>query len=78
MRRVSSLLSTRTGRWCSVNSSSIGFGFKYKATDNIQLGAGYFQTNYEDYDRVSSTSPRISDSFTRTNRVLGINCELNF
>ena len=61
-----------------VNSSSIGFGFKYKATDNIQLGAGYFQTNYEDYDRVSSTSPRISDSFTRTNRVLGINCELNF
>ena len=61
-----------------VNSSSIGFGFKYKATDNIKLGAGYFQTNYEDYDRVTSTTPLVSDSFTRTNRVLGVNCELNF
>ena len=61
-----------------VNSSSIGFGFKYRANEHIQLGAGYFQTNYEDYDRVSSASPRISDSFTRTNRVLGVNCELNF
>ena len=61
-----------------VNSSSIGFGFKYRANEHIQLGAGYFQTNYEDYDRVTSATPRISDSFTRTNRVLGINCELNF
>ena len=61
-----------------VNSSSIGFGFKYRANEHVQLGAGYFQTNYEDYDRVSSTTPRISDSFTRTNRVLGVNCELSF
>ena len=61
-----------------VNSSSIGFGCKYRVSENVQIGAGYFQTNYEDYDRVTSVSPRISDSFTRTNRVLGINCELNF
>jgi long-subunit fatty acid transport protein len=61
-----------------VNSSSIGFGFKYRAGEHVQLGAAYFQTNYEDYNRVTSATPRISDSFTRTNRVLGINCELNF
>ena len=61
-----------------VNSSSIGFGFKYRVNEHVQLGAGYFQTNYEDYDRVTSVSPRISDSFTRTNRDFGINCELNF
>jgi len=61
-----------------VNSSSIGFGFKYRANDHIQLGAAYFQTNYDDYERVTSTTPRISDSFTRTNRVLGLSCELNF
>ena len=61
-----------------VNSSSIGFGCKYRVSENVQIGAGYFQTNYEDYDRITSVSPRISDSFTRTNRVLGINCELNF
>jgi long-subunit fatty acid transport protein len=61
-----------------VNSSSIGFGFKYRANEHIQLGAAYFQTNYDDYERVTSTTPRISDSFTRTNRVLGLSCELNF
>ena len=59
-----------------VNSSSIGFGFNYKASDIITLKAGYFQTNYETYDRVTSKEPLISDSFTRTNRVLGIGCEV--
>ena len=60
-----------------VNSSSVGFGFNYKATDKVTLKAAYFQTNYEDYDRVTSREPLISDSFTRTNRVLGIGCEVN-
>ena len=60
-----------------VNSHSIGFGFNYKATDQITLKAGYFQTNYEHYDRVTSKEPLVSDSFTRTNRVLGIGCEVN-
>jgi len=60
-----------------VNSYSFGFGFNYKATDHITLKAAYFQTNYEDYDRVTSREPLISDSFTRTNRVLGIGCEVN-
>ena len=59
-----------------VNSYSLGFGFNYKASDAITLKAGYFQTNYENYDRVTSTEPLISDSFTRTNRVLGIGCEV--
>ena len=61
-----------------VNSSSIGFGFNYKASDQITLKAGYFQTNYEDYDRKDYPTVGVSDSFTRTNRVLGIGCELNF
>ena len=61
-----------------VNSYSLGFGFNYKASDVVTLKAAYFQTNYENYDRVTSTQPLISDTFTRTNRVLGIGCELNF
>ena len=61
-----------------VNSSSIGFGFNYKASDQIVLKAGYFQTNYEDYDRNDYPTAGVSDSFTRTNRVLGIGCEVNF
>ena len=59
-----------------VNSSSVGFGFNYKASDKVTLKAAYFQTNYEDYDRVASRDPLISDSFTRSNRVLGLGVEL--
>ena len=60
-----------------VNSTSLGFGFNYKVSDKVKLSAGYFQTNYEHYDRVTSEQPRISDSFTRSSRVLGIGCELS-
>ena len=61
-----------------VNSSSVGFGFNYKISDHVTLKAAYFQTNYENYDRVTSKEPLVSDSFTRTNRVLGIGCDLTF
>lgn len=61
-----------------VNSYSLGFGFNYKASDHVTLKAAYFQTNYGHYNRVTSTEPLVSDSFTRTNRVLGVGCELNF
>ena len=61
-----------------VNSSSVGFGFNYKASDHVTLKAAYFQTNYENYDRITSKEPLVSDSFTRTNRVLGIGCDLTF
>ena len=61
-----------------VNSSSVGIGFNYKVSDVVTLKAAYFQTNYEDYDRVTSKEPLVSDSFTRTNRVLGIGCDLTF
>jgi len=57
-----------------VNSYSVGFGFNYKASDKVALKAGYFQTIYDTYDR--QTSATVSDSFTRTNRVLGVGCEV--
>ena len=55
-----------------VNSYSIGFGGNYKATDRLTLKAGYFQTEYGTYERTIPTK----DSFTRTNRVLGVGCEV--
>ena len=61
-----------------VNSYSFGFGVGYKVSDKVTINAAYFQTNYEDYDRVTSEQPRISDSFTRTNRVLGLGCQVDF
>ena len=60
-----------------VNSYSLGFGFNYKATDKLTLKAGYFQTMYDTYDRVTSRQPLVSDSFTRTNRVIGIGCQVD-
>jgi len=58
-----------------VNSTSYGFGFNYKLSDKMTAKMGYFQTDYENYERV--TSPTVSDTFTRTNRVLGIGCDIN-
>lgn len=66
-----------------VNSYSFGFGVSYKPTKNIKVTAAYFQTNYEDYDKVTMADPAtkatiVGDSFTRTNRVLGLGAEFSF
>lgn len=61
-----------------VNSYSFGFGFNYKVANNITLKAAYFQTNYNHYKRTDYPQSGICDDFTRTNRVLGIGCELHF
>ena len=58
-----------------VNSMSYGFGCNYKATDILTLKLAYFQTDYDDYTR--HTSATVGDSFTRTNRVIGIGCEVS-
>jgi opacity protein-like surface antigen len=59
-----------------VNSYILGFGANFKVNDNVTLKGGYFQTNYTNYDRVSQQNPLIKDSFTRTNYVLGLGCEV--
>jgi long-subunit fatty acid transport protein len=61
-----------------VNSYSIGFGFSYKVRENITLSAAYFQTMYDKYNRNNYPTEGVSDTFTRTNRVLGIGCQLDF
>ena len=61
-----------------VNSYSFGFGFNYKASDKVTLKAAYFQTNYDHYKRNDYPQVGVSDDFTRTNRVLGVGCELRF
>ena len=61
-----------------VNSYSIGFGFNYKLSKVVTVKAAYFQTYYTDYNRVDAANPQVKDSFTRTNRVLGVGCQLDF
>ena len=68
-----------------VSSWSFGFGVGYQATDKVKLNAAYFQTNYEDYDMntpvqnmpsLGLTIPAGKNSFTRTNRVIGVGVEV--
>ena len=56
-----------------VNSHSIGFGMNYKVSDVVKLKAAFFQTEYGTYERTVPTK----DSFTRTNRVLGVGCQVD-
>ena len=64
-----------------VDSYSYGFGLTYKFNKTVKASLAYFQTNYSDYDRVTQADPEtgatiVGDSFTRTNRVLGLGVEI--
>ena len=64
-----------------VNSYSIGFGVNYKLSKAVTLKAAYFQTNYETKDvdytpAATDLNQTTHNAFTRTNRVLGIGCEI--
>ena len=68
-----------------VNSWTFGLGVGYKVTDKVKVNAAYFQTNYADYDKtmpqqtmkgLGLTMPEGKDSFTRTNKVIGLGVEV--
>ncbi|MBR5351194.1 MAG: transporter [Prevotella sp.] len=68
-----------------VNSWTFGLGLEYKVSDKVKLSAAYFQTNYDNYDMntpeqkmesMGLTIPAGTNSFTRTNKVIGIGVEL--
>ena len=70
-----------------VNSWTFGLGVGYQVSDNVKINAAYFQTNYGDYNMdtpeqnmasLGLTIPAGKNSFTRTNRVLGLGVELTF
>ena len=59
-----------------VDSYSVGFGMNYKLSDVVALKAAYFSTSYENYERKDYPVAGVSDTFTRSNRVLGIGCDI--
>ena len=68
-----------------VNSWTFGVGVGYQLSDKVKLNAAYFQTNYSDYDKTTPertmaglglTIPEQKESFTRTNRVIGVGVEV--
>ena len=70
-----------------VNSWSFGVGLNYQVAKKVKLKAAYFQTNYGNYDmdtpeqKIASldvTIPAGHNKFTRTNRVFGLGCDIDF
>ena len=68
-----------------VNSWTFGLGAGYKVSDKVKINVAYFQTNYENYDMdtpeqnmqsLGLNIPAGKNSFTRTNKVVGIGVEL--
>ena len=60
-----------------VNSYSFGFGFSYKVKDHVTLSAASFQTNYGNYNRENYPTAGVNDTYTRTNYVLGLGCQVD-
>ncbi len=69
-----------------VNSYSFGFGLNFRITNHVMVKAAYFQTNYTNYDMdtpkqeiksMDIVIPAGHNSFTRTNRVFGLGCDID-
>ena len=61
----------------NVSSYSVGFGLGYKVNEKVKINAAYFQTFYDDYNKAKDAAG-VTNSFTRTNRVIGVGVDLKF
>lgn len=59
----------------NVSSYSLGFGVGVNVTEKVKINAAYFQTFYDDYNKGVDANG-VTNSFTRTNRVIGIGVDL--
>ena len=59
----------------NVSSYSVGFGLGYKVTDKVKVNAAYFQSFYDDYNKAKDANG-VTNSFTRSNRVIGLGVDL--
>lgn len=63
----------------TVSSYSLGCGVGIRLRSNMKLNLAYFQTNYEDYKKTETMGQLpVRNTFTRTNRVLGIGLDMTF
>lgn len=57
----------------NVSSWSFGLGVGVKVSEKVKINAAYFQTLYDDYNKTEAV---VTNSFTRTNRVIGLGVDL--
>ena len=59
----------------NVSSYSVGFGVGVNVSEKVKINAAYFQTFYDDYNKGMDANS-VTNSFTRTNRVIGVGVDL--
>ena len=59
----------------NLSSYSYGLGIGYNITDKVKVNAAWFQTLYDDYDKAPDAMG-VKNSFTRTNRVIGVGVDI--
>ena len=61
----------------NVSSYSYGLGLGYNVTDKVKVNAAWFQTLYDDYAK-QPDAMGVKNTFTRTNRVIGVGVDFKF
>lgn len=61
----------------NVSSWSYGLGVGVNVTEKVKINAAWFHTLYDDYNKLqASGAMNISNSFTRSNRVIGLGVDI--
>ena len=61
----------------NVSSWSYGLGVGVNVTEKVKINAAWFHTLYDDYNKLqASGTMNISNSFTRSNRVIGLGVDI--
>ena len=62
----------------NVSSWTFGLGVGFNITETVKVNAAYFQTNYDTMDVTTQPVPGVTakNSYTRTNRVFGLGCDI--
>jgi long-chain fatty acid transport protein len=62
-----------------ISSYSLGGGFKYSATDNLDLNVGVLWTNFDDYSKMANYNGiGMYEQYERKNIVAGIGANWSF
>ncbi len=61
----------------NVSSYSYGLGIGFNVNEKVKINAAWFHTLYDDYDMTTGAGQAVTkNSFTRTNRVIGLGVDL--
>ena len=60
------------------DSYSIGLGGAWNISEKLRLNAGYFITLYSDYDKPTAYAANCTETYSRTNNVIGLGIDYKF